>query len=156
MKTLEAERPTFINVIKAVPADNLDFKPHEKARTARSLMVQLATQPGQMSKIIKEGLIGGEGGNSPKENVDQAIILAEKNFGRLMKDLAAISDKEWETAESKLVYPGGEWKVKKFEMAWGFLFDGIHHRGQLSTYIRIMGGKVPSIYGGSADARPGA
>ena len=33
-----------------------------------------------------------------------------------------------------------------------FFFDAIHHRGQLSTYIRPMGGKVPSIYGESHDS----
>ena len=40
------------------------------------------------------------------------------------------------------------------EWLWGFLHDMIHHRGQLSTYIRPMGGKVPSVYGPSADAGP--
>ena len=35
---------------------------------------------------------------------------------------------------------------------WIALFDAVHHRGQLSTYIRPMGGTVPSIYGPSADA----
>jgi uncharacterized damage-inducible protein DinB len=35
--------------------------------------------------------------------------------------------------------------------AWGFLLDIIHHRGQLSTYLRPMGAKVPQIYGPSAD-----
>ena len=35
--------------------------------------------------------------------------------------------------------------------AWGFFFDIIHHRGQLSTYLRPMGAKVPQIYGPSAD-----
>ena len=36
-------------------------------------------------------------------------------------------------------------------MLFGFLFDAIHHRGQLSSYLRPMGAKVPSIYGPSAD-----
>jgi uncharacterized damage-inducible protein DinB len=36
-------------------------------------------------------------------------------------------------------------------MMWFFFFDIIHHRGQLSTYVRPMGGAVPSIYGPSAD-----
>jgi uncharacterized damage-inducible protein DinB len=39
------------------------------------------------------------------------------------------------------------------EFLWFILFDAIHHRGQLSTYIRPMGGKVPPIYGPSADSR---
>jgi uncharacterized damage-inducible protein DinB len=37
------------------------------------------------------------------------------------------------------------------EMAWGFLLDQIHHRGQLTTYLRPMGSTVPAIYGPSAD-----
>jgi uncharacterized damage-inducible protein DinB len=37
---------------------------------------------------------------------------------------------------------------------WFILFDAIHHRGQLSAYIRPMGGKVPAIYGPSGDSRP--
>ena len=36
-------------------------------------------------------------------------------------------------------------------MLWGFLFDMVHHRGQISTYLRPMGAKVPAIYGPSAD-----
>jgi uncharacterized damage-inducible protein DinB len=36
-------------------------------------------------------------------------------------------------------------------LLWLALFDAVHHRGQLTTYIRPMGGKVPSIYGPSAD-----
>jgi uncharacterized damage-inducible protein DinB len=43
--------------------------------------------------------------------------------------------------------PIGEWLLF-------VLFDAIHHRGQLSAYIRPMGGKVPAIYGPSADERP--
>jgi len=37
------------------------------------------------------------------------------------------------------------------EFLWYLFFDAIHHRGQLSTYIRPMGGKVPQIYGPSGD-----
>ena len=37
------------------------------------------------------------------------------------------------------------------DLVWGMLHDQIHHRGQLSVYLRIVGGKVPSIYGPSAD-----
>ena len=43
------------------------------------------------------------------------------------------------------------WEDTISQMFWGFLFDAVHHRGQLSTYLRPMGGKVPSIYGPSAD-----
>ena len=42
-------------------------------------------------------------------------------------------------------------RAQGYEYAWEFLFDQVHHRGQLSTYLRPMGAKVPSIYGPSAD-----
>jgi len=42
-------------------------------------------------------------------------------------------------------------KATGYENAWGFLLDQIHHRGQLSTYLRPMGSTVPAIYGPSAD-----
>ena len=38
-----------------------------------------------------------------------------------------------------------------FDVLWGILMDSIHHRGQFSVYLRMAGGKVPSIYGPSAD-----
>jgi uncharacterized damage-inducible protein DinB len=43
------------------------------------------------------------------------------------------------------------WETSLGDMLFGILFDAIHHRGQLSTYLRPMGAKVPSIYGPSAD-----
>lgn len=39
------------------------------------------------------------------------------------------------------------------EFLWYLFFDAIHHRGQLAAYLRPMGGKVPAIYGPSADTR---
>ena len=43
------------------------------------------------------------------------------------------------------------WEDTVQNMLWGFLFDMVHHRGQLSSYLRPMGGKVPAIYGPSGD-----
>ena len=42
-------------------------------------------------------------------------------------------------------------KATGYDNAWGFLLDMIHHRGQLTTYLRPMGSTVPQIYGPSAD-----
>ena len=49
---------------------------------------------------------------------------------------------------------GGQVVLEKTvgEVLWLFHFDLIHHRGQLTTYLRPMGSKVPSIYGKSGDA----
>jgi uncharacterized damage-inducible protein DinB len=115
-------------------------------------MLQLATQSEMISKIINEGVIDFNkpyvDENMPMENI---VPTAEKNFDQLIKDLEAASEEEWENGEAAMLLGDQKWPDKKYKMAWGFLFDAIHHRGQLSVYIRPMGGKVPSIYGPSAD-----
>jgi uncharacterized damage-inducible protein DinB len=84
------------------------------------------------------------------DNLTKADMLAEldKGMTQLQADVESISDEEWETGQAGW----GEAKNDtKYHMSWAFLFDAIHHRGQLITFIRAMGAKVPSIYGPSAD-----
>jgi uncharacterized damage-inducible protein DinB len=57
----------------------------------------------------------------------------------------------WEDAVPFLHQGKEVMRMAAYDMAWAFLLDQIHHRGQLSTYLRPMGAKVPSIYGRSAD-----
>ena len=155
LHTLEAETPAFARVMKAFPKNKLDFKPHEKARTAGRVLFQLASQPFFISAIVTKGSPDWGSYKEPENpNLDAMLVLAKKNVEQLRKDLAGVSDADWENGKALMVWPGGKWETKKYDMAWGFLFDAIHHRGQLSTYLRVMGEKVPSIYGGSADEKP--
>ena len=157
IETVAAEQPVFIKVIKALPQDKLDYKVHEKSRKAGGLAFQLASQPGFISMITKLGQPDWGNYKEPQDmKIDQVAALAEKNFEQLKKDLVAMPDSDWETGTATMVFPGGKWEAKKFTMAWGFFFDLIHHRGQLTTFLRAMGEKVPSVYGGSADERPSA
>lgn len=157
IKRIGEEQPVFEKVLKAIPEDKLDFKPHERARTAGRIAFQLASQPFFMGAIATAGAPDwGKYASEKSQTLGGMIAEMQKNFADLKKTLTSVSDKEWEEGTATLVYPGGKWETKKYDMAWGFLFDAIHHRGQLSTYIRIMGGKVPSIYGGSADEKPPA
>jgi uncharacterized damage-inducible protein DinB len=58
---------------------------------------------------------------------------------------------KWESKGRFLMGDAPAWEDSVEAFFWGFLFDSIHHRGQITTYLRPMGGKVPSIYGPSAD-----
>jgi len=119
--------------------------------------MQLAMQGTMISSIATTGVLDFSQGYEPKGvQVKDYPGLAQKNLDQAIKDLQKLSDGDWENGEAKMVWQGGEWKAKKYDMAWGMLFDAIHHRGQLSTYLRAMGAKVPSIYGPSADEPMGA
>ena len=66
--------------------------------------------------------------------------------------LETYDDEKWEKETVSLLVGGKPFgEMPRFQMMWFFLNDLIHHRGQLSAYIRPMGGKNPAIYGWSAD-----
>jgi len=83
--------------------------------------------------------------------LEEAVAAYEKNAGELEKRLAALNDAAWGEKARFLMDGKVAWETTLGDMLWGFLFDAIHHRGQLSSYLRPMGAKVPSIYGPSAD-----
>lgn len=152
LATIENEAPIFIRVLNALPEEKAEFRPHEKARPAENIAMQLATQPLLIANILNLGDVNlAEEKMEMDEGMDITVSEAEKNFAELMESVDEMSEEEWENGKASVVFPNGRWETGKRDMAWGLLFDMIHHRGQLSTYIRAMDEKVPSIYGGSAD-----
>jgi uncharacterized damage-inducible protein DinB len=157
IKVLGAEKPVFLRVLAAIPPDQLNYKPHEKARTAGRIAFQLASQWSFTGAIVTQGAPDWGTYREPENpSLPDILALAEKNFADLEKVMAAADEQDWENGKAVLTFPGGKWETEKYDMAWGFLFDAIHHRGQLTTYLRAMGAKVPSVYGGSADELPSA
>ena len=150
LKTLEAEAPRFRVAIEALAEDKQDYKVNERSREAGNIASQLAVQWKAISGIIKAG--APDFNPHDMENNSKADMLAKFDAGmeQLKKDAAEISDSDWENGDASM---GPQWSDKKYNMAWGFLFDAIHHRGQLSTFLRAMGATVPSIYGPSADTK---
>jgi uncharacterized damage-inducible protein DinB len=150
LKTFEEEVPKFRVAIDALPEDQQEYKVNERAREAGNIAAQLAVQWKAISGIVTAG--APDFNPHDMENQTKADMLTKFDSGtaQLQKDVEAISDEQWENDDAAM---GEEWKDKKYNMAWGFLFDAIHHRGQLATYLRAMGAKVPSIYGPSADTQ---
>lgn len=150
LRTIKDEAPKFRVAIDALPEDQQNHKVHERAREAGNIAAQLAVQWKAVSGIINNGAPDFD--PHEMENQTKADMLSKFDAGmeQLQKDVEAISDENWENDDASM---GTEWKDKKYNMAWGFLFDAIHHRGQLATYLRAMGAKVPSIYGPSADTQ---
>ncbi len=82
-----------------------------------------------------------------------AAILFEEGAKQVSETLMNYDESKW-LNENVDLQEGGKTvlSLPRFRMMWMFLFDIIHHRGQLSSYIRAMGGKNPAIYGASADS----
>jgi uncharacterized damage-inducible protein DinB len=150
IKTLGEERGKFRGVIDALPDDKHKHKVHDKSREAGNLAGQLAVQWTAISSLVKTGTPDGEVFGKTLTSKDEMLKTYDAGMDQLMKDLESITDEDWENSDAAM---GDFWKDKKYNMAWGFLFDAIHHRGQLTTYLRAMGAKVPSVYGPSADTQ---
>jgi uncharacterized damage-inducible protein DinB len=83
--------------------------------------------------------------------VKEILDTYDKHHGAVTKTLHSIPSERWE-ASVPFMWQGQEvMRASGYDNAWGFLLDLIHHRGQLSTYLRPMGSTVPAIYGPSAD-----
>ena len=148
----DREAPKFDKVMDALAPSRLDYRPHPKSRSAGEMVTHLAREQALLVQMMDTGKIEYE--ESKAQDFAEMRALWKKSTGELRERLKNLDDAGWKKPVQ--FYMGGK-KINDTttdEMLWGFLLDMIHHRGQLSTYIRPMGGKVPAIYGPSADAAP--
>ena len=148
--SFKAEKPRFVRVLQAVPNDQKGYRPHEKCSTAGDIVWLVASEWGDACEIVDHGKVNFVVKPAPAK-VEDAVAAFEKNAGELEKRLAKLDDAAWEKNAQFLMDGKVVWEAPVGDMLYGFLFDAIHHRGQLSSYLRPMGAKVPSIYGPSAD-----
>ena len=150
----EDEQPRFARVLRAVPTDRLDYRPHERSTNAAALAWQLAQEQKDLCDLLDTGEVHFEPKPAPA-TTDEIVAAWESATNELRSRLQKLDSATAERPAKFFVGKDEVWTTNIGDMLWGFLFDMVHHRGQLSTYIRPMGGKVPAIYGGSADD-PGA
>jgi uncharacterized damage-inducible protein DinB len=148
-ESFRAERPKFQRVFEAVPAGEAAYKPHPRSGSAADLVWTIASEWGDACELIDHGRVTFV--VKPAPDVKASLAVFEKNAAGIEKRLESIDDHAWEKNAQFLADGAVVWEGPLGDMLMGFLFDAIHHRGQLSTYLRPMGSKVPSIYGPSAD-----
>lgn len=146
------ERRKFENVIRALPTDKLSYKPHERNSSAGDiawfLVLELRTLVNLATKFEHHWV------QTPNPNSTEAIASAyEAAASDMEKALATLDDAAWEK-DGRMYLNGKLMKSAPIgETIWDLFLDGVHHRGQLTAYLRPMGGKVPSTYGPTADSR---
>jgi uncharacterized damage-inducible protein DinB len=147
------EFPRFVGVFEAAPADQLAFRPHPRSRSAYELIGHLIGHEQDLVELADTGHINHRM-QVPFTTLQEGLAAYRQAHETLEQQLREMNDAAWESPGQFLVDGKVIYEYPRRDLAWMMLFDGLHHRGQLSTYLRPMGGKVPSIYGPSADSAP--
>ena len=139
------EAKTTHKVLSRIPEQS-SYKPDPKSRTAQEIAWQIVCE----EKIIIEMLESGKAAPwtpipMPPSMKDVADAYA-KQSADIIERWKALPEAKW---SGSLEFFGKQRPASG--MAWSFLFDIVHHRGQITTYLRPMGAKVPQIYGPSGD-----
>jgi uncharacterized damage-inducible protein DinB len=149
--SFQRESDTTLRLLKAYPAERAEYKPHESSRSAKDLAWTFVLEQGMAA-----GAVGGHVDFSqpmPKAPAEYKDVLTA--FERGVRDTAAkISAASDEDLNRAMQFPVGPKKMgdmRRFDVLWTALMDQVHHRGQFSVYLRLVGAKVPSIYGPTAD-----
>lgn len=150
LKYWEKEAAATRKVISRIPQDRSEFRADPKARTARELAWLIVHEEAALPDGLEKGAF--EWVEQPAPGTMPEILGAyDRQHDAITRRLHALDPAKWE-AQVPFLYNGQEvMRETGYDMAWGFLLDQVHHRGQLSTYLRPMGAKVPQIYGPSAD-----
>jgi uncharacterized damage-inducible protein DinB len=138
------ESTTTHNVLARIPEGSA-YRPDPKSRTAQEIAWQIVCE----EKMIIEALESGAAEWAPPpvpSTMKEVLEAYEKQSAGMAERWKELTDARW---NGTLEFFGSQRPASP--MAWSFLFDIVHHRGQITTYLRPMGSTVPQIYGPSAD-----
>lgn len=145
------EAVLFERIFHAVPQEKVDWRPEPKARSARALLGHLIGHEQDLLELCQSGEIHHRN-QVPFDDVHHAIRLFREAYEGAQASLGAMADEPWDENLTRFLVNGSVvYEAARRDLGWMLLFDSIHHRGQLSTYLRPMGSRVPWLYGPSAD-----
>jgi uncharacterized damage-inducible protein DinB len=147
---LKNESRTTRSVLAAVPNANLDYRPDPCAKTANELLRHIASADNFFVKSVVDGAFVPGSVKIPEDVKTQEEVV--EWYGREYRsNFDAVTKLSGEQL-IKMVDFRGLFERPAYTFLQAGLLHTIHHRGQLSTYLRPMGGKVPAIYGESYDS----
>ncbi len=157
LSELEQELVSTKSLLQIIPEKQLDFKPHEKAMSLGQLALHVATIPGRNLAFAKDGQVEAAViVDHPIPATKEQILEGFSRSTEHIKYLLKLENTAWLSSNWKLLDSGrtlAEMPTTAFIRTF-VLNHFYHHRGQLSTYLRILNQELPSIYGPSADVNP--
>ena len=155
LELYEKEHQTTMRVLRAYPADQAEFRPNERCKTARELawIFAMESKLGAMvvlNDVFASGMPSGKPPEAPS-SWEAVIDAIQQGHKELAEAIRALPEEKLDETSKFMVGPKQLGDVRRMDFLWFLLHDEIHHRGQFSIYLRMAGAKVPSIYGPSAD-----
>jgi uncharacterized damage-inducible protein DinB len=149
LKFWNKEAAATRQVLSRIPEGSA-YRPDPKSRTAREIAWLIVREEMALADGLEKGTL--EWTEVPVPATMKDVLDAyDKHHDASTRKLEAVDSRRWDQPVP-FIYQGQQvMNEPGVDNAWGFLLDIIHHRGQLSTYLRPMGAKVPQIYGPSAD-----
>jgi uncharacterized damage-inducible protein DinB len=151
LQQFRRESETTTRLLKAYPANQADLKPAEKSRSAKDLSWVFVIEQGIADMALKGKIDFSQPMPPAPASYAEVVAAFEQSYPETAKKIGAVSE---EALNRMIQFPTGPGRMGDFrtiDVLWTMLMDQIHHRGQLSVYLRLAGARVPSIYGPSAD-----
>lgn len=143
--------------LQEVPTGKTDWKPHEKSMAFGYLANMVATIPMWITMQIKEDQLdvapeaGSRMSQAPKENSEAFIKALDEAAAAARLAFESTTDEHLLTNWKLLARGKVVMEAPRYEMIQDTINHWTHHRGQVTVYLRLMGAKVPALYGPSAD-----
>jgi uncharacterized damage-inducible protein DinB len=154
---LDREVPRSRHALEQVPANKRDWKPHDKSMQFGYLCDMVATIPTWIAMIVKQNQLDiapkdGQQFKPPESRTSDEFVRALENAAGEARAALKGTDDEFLKTHWQLL-AGGQVvsDTSRHEMIRDTINHWAHHRGQMTVYLRLMGAKVPALYGPSAD-----
>jgi uncharacterized damage-inducible protein DinB len=150
LPAVKNEHRSTRSVIEAIPQINLDYRPDPNSKTAMELAWHIVAAEHRFYAGIVTG--GFDFCPIPRpDNIQTALQIGQWYGDSFARNFEALGKLSPEQLVKSLDFRG-LFQLPAVAFLNVSLNHTIHHRGQLSTYLRAMGGKIPSIYGDSYDS----
>jgi len=150
MPAMQRECATTKKVIEAIPLNGGDYRPDPNSKTALELAWHIAAAEKRFFNGIADG--GFDFSPSPRPDTLKNSADIAKWYGEMINAATARLQKMTPEELERIIDFRGILQMPAVVFFQTALNHSIHHRGQLTTYLRAAGGKVPAIYGESYDS----
>jgi uncharacterized damage-inducible protein DinB len=154
---LDREVERSRKAIEQVPDGNYNWKPHERSMIFGYLADMVATMPTWIAMEIDRDDLDvapaeGKGTKKPQKETRAELVKAlDEAAAEARAALANTTDEHLQTNWKLLARGNVVWEGPRHEIIQDTISHWSHHRGQMTVYLRLMGAKVPAIFGPSAD-----